>query len=177
MLYVLTGGPGAGKTSVVDALAALGYATTREAGRALIREGVPSGDQAAFSEHVLARELESYAWARSLGTTVFCDRGLPDVAGNYLRLDLPVPPDVRAAVDECRYASPVFVAPPWREIYVHDAERTHSWETAVATYEAMVRAYTEAGYDLVELPRVTVEERVAFVLRHSTARNAARKPV
>ena len=164
MLYVLTGGPGAGKTTVVDALAALGYAATREAGRALIREGVPSEDQAAFSEHILARELESYAWAAAQPGTVFCDRGMPDVAGNYLRLGLPVPPDVRTAVEECRYASPVFVAPPWQEIYVHDDERTHSWETAVATYEAMVAAYTGAGYDLAELPRASVEERVAFVL-------------
>ncbi len=87
-----------------------------------------------------------------------------EVAGAYRRLGLPVPAHVTAAVEAFRYDSPVFVAPPWREIYVHDEERTHPWETAVTTYEAMVAAYTDAGYELVELPRVPVEERVAFVL-------------
>jgi predicted ATPase len=162
--YVLTGGPGAGKTTLVEALAARGWATTREAGRALIREGVPSADQAAFSEAILRRELESYAWAVAQPGPVLCDRGVPDVVGNYLRLGLPVPAHVAAAAVECPYASPVLVAPPWPEIYVHDAERTHSWETAVATYEAMVAAYESYGYDLLEVPRVPVEERVAFVL-------------
>ena len=44
--FVLTGGPGSGKTTLVDALKALGYATTAEAGRGVIREQMESGGDA-----------------------------------------------------------------------------------------------------------------------------------
>ncbi|HEV2890356.1 MAG TPA: AAA family ATPase [Frankiaceae bacterium] len=161
---VLTGGPGGGKTTLLAALAARGYAVTTEAGRALVRAGVGAGDPAAFAEAVLEWERRSYAWALSQRGVVLFDRGMPDVAGSWLAMRGEVPPHVEAAIEECRYRSPVLAAPPWREIYVHDAERTHSWETAVATYEAMVDAYGRYGYEVVDLPLVPVEERVAFVL-------------
>lgn len=122
----------------------------------------------AFAEAILAWERRSYAWALDQPGPVFFDRGLPDVAGSYAQLGLPVPAHVEAAIAECRYAPEVFVAPPWPEIYVHDEERTHSWETAVRTYEVMVEAYGGYGYDLVGLPRVPVEERVAFVLERTS---------
>jgi predicted ATPase len=59
------------------------------------------------------------------------------------------------------------VAPPWPEIYRTDTERRQSWEEAVRTYEAVTSAYTQAGYELVELPRAPVSERLEFVLRES----------
>jgi predicted ATPase len=161
---VLTGGPGGGKTTLLAALAARGHPVTDEAGRALIRAGVGNDDPEAFAEAILAWERRSYAWALTQPGTVFFDRGMPDVAGSWLALRGEVPAHVEAAIAECRYRSPVLVAPPWREIYVHDDERKHSWETAVATYEVMVEAYGRYGYHLVELPLAPVEERVAFVL-------------
>lgn len=160
---VLTGGPGSGKSTVVSALAALGYAVTTEAGRALVRSRVGAGDPVAFAEALLDWERRSYAWALKQDGTVYFDRGMPDVAGAWLQMGRPVPPHVESAIAEAPYGT-VLIAPPWREIYVHDEERKHSWETAVATYEVMVEAYGRYGYDLVELPRGTVEERVAFVL-------------
>jgi predicted ATPase len=47
---------------------------------------------------------------------------------------------------------------------VNDAERIQTWAEAVASYEACARGYEAAGYELVELPRVSVEDRAAFVL-------------
>lgn len=45
-LFVVTGGPGAGKTTLIAALAAAGLATMQEAGRAVIREKSAMGGQA-----------------------------------------------------------------------------------------------------------------------------------
>jgi predicted ATPase len=168
-LHVLTGGPGSGKSTLVERLRLLGYGTTPEAGRAIIRDQLAIGgtlhrDPEPFLEAILVWEMRSYGEALDAAGHVFFDRGMPDVAGGWTDLGRPVPPHVAAAVGRCRYARTVFVAPPWREIYVHDEERTQSWETAVRTYDVMVSAYAGAGYDLVELPPVPVEERVAFVL-------------
>ena len=163
---VLTGGPGAGKTTLLSALAGSGYAVTSEAGRALIRSGVTADDPAAFNEALLEFETRSYVWALEQPGTVVFDRGMPDVAGNWLAMTGTVPPHVEDAITACPYNQRVLIAPPWREIYVHDEERTHSWETAVATYDVMVEAYQRYGYELVELPLVSVDERVDFVRKN-----------
>ena len=167
--HVLTGGPGSGKTTLVERLAALGHVTAPEAGRGIIRDQVAFGgtlhtDPVAFLEAILVWELRSYREAERTSGPVWFDRGIPDVAGSYSQNGLPVPPHVDRAARALRYAPVVFVAPPWREIYVDDEERKHPWEAAVRTYEVMVDAYTRYGYDLVELPRVPVDERLAFLL-------------
>jgi predicted ATPase len=46
------------------------------------------------------------------------------------------------------------------------------FDEAVRTNEALVATYTVYGYELVELPRVSLEERVSFVLRTTNLRSA-----
>jgi predicted ATPase len=41
--FALTGGPGAGKTTLVEALKARGHVTTEEAGRGVIRDEMRNG--------------------------------------------------------------------------------------------------------------------------------------
>jgi hypothetical protein len=69
------------------------------------------------------------------------------------------------ASETFRYNRLVFVAPPWQEIFHPDRERKQDFNEAVRTHEAMVATYTECGYELVELPRASVEERMEFVIR------------
>lgn len=170
-LFVITGGPGSGKTTLIEALEAAGFARTIEAGRAVIQEQLAHGgdalpwkNQASFAEKMLERDIRSYESATQTGP-VFFDRGIPDVIG-YLRLSgLPVPAHMTKAAEDFRYHRRVFIAPPWPEIYAQDAERKQDFDEAQRTYDAMVETYTEFGYELVELPRVSVEERVKFVTR------------
>lgn len=165
---VFTGGPGSGKTTLLRALAERGFETMPEAGRAIIRDQVaiggaalPWADRAAFAELMLAWELRSHRTAA--GGRVLFDRGVPDVLG-YLRLcGLPVPNHVEAAARIYRYGPLVFVAPPWRDIFTGDDERRQDFEEAVRTYGVMVEVYRELGYELAELPRTSLAERVRFV--------------
>lgn len=174
--YVITGGPGSGKSSLVDALYGAGFDTMPEAGRTIIRDqldlggnALPWADRAAFAELMFGWDLRSYREAaRSKGPVVF-DRGIPDVVG-YLHLcDLPVPPRLFEAAKLHRYNRTVFVAPPWPEIFVQDAERKQTLADAEATYRTMVEVYSSLDYELVSLPRVSVEERVQFVRTHVQA--------
>jgi len=169
-VFVITGGPGSGKTTLIDALEQAGFACSIEAGRAIIQDqqaidgpASPWRNPALFAELMLSWEMRSFRMAQGLPGPVFCDRGIPDVAG-YLRLmGLPVPAHVRQAATQFRYNRRVFIAPPWREVFRGDAERKQSFEEAVRTYESMRATYQGLGYELVELPRGTVQDRLNFV--------------
>ncbi|MFC3125271.1 AAA family ATPase [Pseudoroseomonas globiformis] len=173
-LFVLTGGPGSGKSTLIGALAEAGHRTMAEAGRGVIRaqqaiggHALPWADRPAFAEQMLGWEMRSHAEALAAGGRVFLDRGVPDVVG-YLRLcGLPVPPATQRAAERFRYAQPVFIAPPWEAIFGPDAERRQGWEEAVRTHAVMREVYATMGYRLVELPRAPVAERLRFVLEQT----------
>jgi predicted ATPase len=168
---VVTGGPGSGKSSLIDSLASAGFGRTIEAGRAIIQQQLaiggpaqPQNDPGLFAEMMLAWEMRSYHEATHLPGIVFFDRGVPDVEG-YLRLmQLPVPPHVANAVQHYRYNRRVFIAPPWREIFTQDTERKQTFDEAVRTCESLARTYESHGYELVALPQASVADRTEFVL-------------
>ncbi|MGN6376495.1 MAG: AAA family ATPase [Sphingomonas sp.] len=171
-LHVVTGGPGSGKSTLIAALASAGVATSAEVGRAIIKEQMAAGgtalpwlDHHAFAEQMIAREIAAHEAALARGAAVVLDRGVPDVIGFLRTSGLAVPPHIDAAAWRHRYNSRVFIAPWWPEIFVTDAERRQTPEAARDTYAAMVATYRDYGYTLVELPRASVADRVAFVRR------------
>ncbi|MBN3790147.1 AAA family ATPase [Burkholderia sp. Ac-20353] len=169
--FILTGGPGSGKSTLIDALERAGFARSQEAGRGVIQDqlavdgpALPWRDQVAFAELMLSWEMRSHHLARQARGPVFFDRAVPDVIG-YLRLSgLAVPAHAEATARHFRYHRRVFIAPPWSDIYTQDTERRQDFAEAVRTYDAMVECYSSYGYQLIELPRASVKARVRFVL-------------
>lgn len=167
---IITGAPGSGKSTLIEALAACGFNHMPEAGRAIIQDQVaiggpalPWADRLAFAELMLSWEMRSYRAAQKLTGPILFDRGVPDVVG-YLRLSgLAVPPHTQRAAARFRYNRRVFIAPPWPAIFTRDAERKQSLEEAEATYRMLVDVYSGLGYELMPLPLAPVIERVQFV--------------
>ncbi len=172
-LVVITGGPGSGKTTLIDALAALGYARIAEAGRSVIQSQLASGgpalpwdDRQAFAKQMLKHEVRSYRTAQRQSGPVLCDRGIPDIVG-YLQLEqLPASRCLLHAAHTFRYHRRVFIAPPWPEIYRQDAERKQTPEIAEQTWHAMISVYRNLGYELIDIPLGPVAARVRFMQEH-----------
>lgn len=170
-LFIVTGGPGAGKTSLLEAAAKAGQRVWPEAGRAIIQaqlaiggRALPWADRALYAELMLDRDMQVHHAASTHGEVAFCDRGVPDVLG-YARLcGLTEIAHLRKAAELFRYNGTVFIAPPWREIYAQDAERKQDWAEAVATFEMLANTYRQLGYRLAELPKVDVASRLEFVM-------------
>jgi hypothetical protein len=79
---VFTGGPGAGKTSVLEALAALGHATVGDSARTIIAERLARGatrrPEETFVRTILRRDIEQYLAVADTSGCVFFDRGVID---------------------------------------------------------------------------------------------------
>lgn len=168
---VLTGGPSSGKTTLIEALAQRGFRTEPEAGRAVIKAeqarggyALPWADRAAFAEAMLNLDLAAHARRTDVVEPTFHDRGIPDIIGYLALCDLPIPARLDEAARTRRYHSKVFIAPFWPEIFTQDAERHQDPDEARRTFDAMARTYPVYGYELVELPKVSVEARVRFIL-------------
>jgi predicted ATPase len=166
--FIITGGPGSGKTTLISALK--GIDRMPESGRAVIQAELAAGgtalpwvDPLAFAEKMLQRDVVSWDVALRLDGPVIFDRGIPDIAG-YLQLSgVEVPAHVAQAATERRYNRRVFIAPPWQEIFTQDTERKQTFAEAEATYRVMQTTYAKLGYELIALPLASVEERAAFV--------------
>jgi predicted ATPase len=163
---VLTGGPGAGKTTVLAVLAARGHAVQADCARALIRERQAAGlaprpDAEAFARAILARDLAQFD--APLTGDVFYERGAVDALGMLAELGKLGAPE-RALLAARRYHSQVFVLPPWPAIYVTDHQRDQSFEDAQRVHGRVVEWYQQCGYTPVAVPEATPEARADFIL-------------
>lgn len=171
-LAVISGGPGAGKTTLLFELERRGFRCSPEVARQIIQEQVrdggdalPWGDRVKYCRLMLERTVTAYLEHTDSEETVFFDRGIPD-ALCYSRLaGLALEEEILAACRLYRYGAKVFLAPPWGEIYVTDPERWQDFDEAVRTYELMMMAYRDCGYEVVEIPLVSAGERADFILR------------
>jgi len=175
--FILTGGPGAGKTTLIQALDKHHYHTVGESGRSIIREqmknagdALPWKDKALFSRHMLQADIHNYHLYEPADTPVIFDRGIPDVLG-YIRLSN-ISSCTWAALyaENYRYNTTVFILPPWKEIYHHDIERKQDFKLALYTYKMMHSTYKALGYLLVEVPRIPVVERARMIIEHIQAK-------
>lgn len=167
---IISGGPGSGKSTLIDALEQQGFSRSVEAGRAIIQQQVkiggtalPWADRASFAELMLSWEMRSYDLAQETEGPVFFDRGVPDVIGYLTLCGLPVPQHMRQAANTIRYNRTVFLAPPWEDIFGQDSERKQDFDEAVRTFRAMEQTYQGLGYEIALLPKSTVQERVNFI--------------
>ena len=168
---VITGCSGGGKSTLIDALAARGFATMPEAGRILVREEIAHGgnalpwlDREVFGIELAKRAIAQFEAASEVTGTVLFDRGLIDPVAFLKQYGFSVPPAIADAVSNCRYDKTVFYVAPWEEIYQTEDERPKPFEEAVAEFDALMAEYRSAGYRPVEIPRGDIGERCDFML-------------
>lgn len=121
-------------------------------------------DNQRFIALTTARDVADFDRLAHETRRVFFDRGIMDMRGSNGATPTP---QLETAIRTRRYNRHVFVFPPWREIYVADAERRQDWAEAEATFTRVLTNLAECGYEAVVVPKADVRTRAEFVLERS----------
>ena len=172
---VVTGGPGSGKTTLVESLGARGFATVPEAAIQVISElnetfGVDGQKRwrrehrLEFQERVLERQI-ALEEAAGEPPVLFLDRGRLDGVAYCRHFDAPLPPGYEERAAGGRYDR-VFVLDTLESFADRSATgRTSDRSESVALGDVIEAVYREAGHQVDRVPELAdVAARLAFVL-------------
>lgn len=164
---VISGCSGGGKSTLLDELTKKGFSTHTEAGRCIVKsetakksDGLPWVNLNRFLTLTLEKNIENFLMSR-ISELTFFDRSIIDTIVNWSEHSKFV-----HAARLYRYSSQVFLMPPWKEIFIQDDERKHSFKDAVNEYSRLLIHYKKLGYDLIEIPKTDPKSRVKFILDH-----------
>ncbi|GGH74270.1 AAA family ATPase [Phaeocystidibacter marisrubri] len=166
----ISGGPGTGKTSIIQELEQRGHTCFHEYSREVIKHSLennsdvlPWDNLPAFTEKVIEGRLTQYHSAQDRITS-FYDRTIIDSIA-YQHVDhLPVKPEWDQLAKIHRYHERVFITPPWEEIYQQDNERRETLEKLIRIHEILCHTYEDYGYRVIEIPKASLSERTDWLL-------------
>ena len=155
--YLLTGGPGTGKTTTLNELVKLGHAVVPESARIIITEemGKPAGilpwtDLQEFQKLVVARQLRLENEAiPGRPEKLFLDRSLVDNLAYAEVGNVMVPPGIYTAIEQADYNRVFYLEQ--LSGYVQDKERKEDSELAERIHKKLYDVYDRLGFDIVRI--------------------------
>ncbi len=174
--FIFTGTPGSGKTSVILALKRLGHVVIPESATDVIAEEQAKGtmcpwEQADFVDKIVLtqklRQLNAKGELQFFDRSPFCAYALGRYSAHWHHRDFTPSPILLAEVDRCLkagiYQHKVFFFENLGFIEPTSARKI-SYEDALIFEQIHLDVYKEFGFEIVLVPKNTIEERCRFVL-------------
>jgi len=173
---VISGGPGSGKTTLVNLLRNRGHECVEEFSRIIIENAQKKGEKnifksepISFSEEIWKGRKEQYEkfdiyWGKAKKPYVFFDRGLHDVVA-YLECNgVPYDPH-KFDLSNFPYEMALLL-PPWKAIYIKDNERKEDFEETEKLYFYIKNTYQKNNIPIIEIPFQNPELRISTLHKY-----------
>ena len=164
--YILTGGPGTGKSSIILALEQMGEYTIREAAEDYIKYKQASGQpepwtEPDFQDRILDLQMQREERIHPKAERVFIDRGLADGAA-YAEEGLGTYERIMAEAGKEKYEK-IFIIENLG--FTEKTEvRREDQEEAIRIGEKLEQIYKDLGYKPIRIPAGPVKERMKRIL-------------
>jgi predicted ATPase len=162
---------GSGKSTLLAEISRAGIRCISEPAREILAEqrsiesdGVPERNPELFCKLMLSRALQDYNQGMSAPEIQVFDRGIPDMIA-YAELFSIDSTSFFKAADQNRYNPTVFFFDGWEAIYTNDAERKIGFAGASMFGQSVRLIYQKLGYQPVNVPLQSIEERTNFILK------------
>jgi predicted ATPase len=166
-IYVLTGGPGTGKTTILNELAKKGFKTFPEAARTISEtddrfkgQSSQGTDVKEFQKAIF--ELQKEQIGSCDNETIIVDRSFGDSIAYYKIRGIEIPKEFLEYAKKVKYQK-IFLCDPLPN-YETDTLRQESIEEQKFAHELIIKTYKDLGYNPIIVPFMSVEDRVNFIL-------------
>jgi len=168
-LFIISGGPGTGKTSLINELSKK-FKVLPEAAREV-------GDKDSRFKGKSIKEINPYDFQKAIFNfqkdefskikdknhkIVFSDRGFGDTLAYYKFHNLKIPKDEFDYAKKFRY-SEVFIL-DFLNFYENDALRQENDNEQKRIHRLIISTYKKLGYNPIIVPFMSISERVDFIL-------------
>jgi len=168
--YIISGAPGTGKTTIINALKKKDHYCAEEISRELIAEQISIGgnilpwkDQIAFENKIAHRRYKQYLDSPE-NCICFFDRSSIDCIAYLNNNKLESTSQINQIIKNCIFNKTVFYTPIWKEIYKNDSERQESFDQSIKIDKYLKYSYIKFGYTIIEIPKTTLDKRIDFIL-------------
>lgn len=168
---LITGGPGSGKTTIINELKKRKFECREEIVRGLTIKGKIKGinqvfleDPLEFSESLMKLRLKQF-FTKSNNRFIFFDRGVHEIVAYLNFLDFKKTHNFFDICKNIKYDF-IFILKPWEEIYKQDNCRYESFDESVKIYQEILKVYNILNMKSIIIGRNTVEKRTDKILSH-----------
>lgn len=170
-IFAISGGPCVGKTTIIKELGKLGFNIIPESARIVAEnderfkgKNIKEINMAEFQKEILNMQIKLHEdFLLRNSSFAFSDRGFGDTIAYYKLNGLNFPGIKKDYVKNFRYAG-VFILEPLK-FYKTDGLRTETKEEQTKIHEEIEKSYGDLGYDLIKIPQMPIEGRIALILR------------
>jgi len=165
--YVITGGPCTGKTTTINNLKKQGFFIFEESARKVLKTKFKDKhskeiDRDFFQRKIFELQEEHFNKANNSNKQiVFFDRGVGDTLAYYLFSKLKIPKDLLEKAKKQRYTKIFFLEP--LNFYEKDDIRQESKKEQKKISEAIIKSYSQLGYDIIKVPIMSINKRIEFI--------------
>ena len=171
MRVVITGGPGTGKTSIIESLEKMNFNVFNESSREVTKKYKNNNSEQYFLSNPIEfsnilmnkRKKQFEEGSKNKNDYFFYDRGIPDVLAYLNFKKIEYKSSMMKEILKFNYDT-IFIAEPWEAIYANDSERYETYNELLEIDFHIKKIYKQLGYNIIFLPKKSVKDRVTFIL-------------